>query len=352
MTQSIHDISVIICAYTQERWDNLIEAVESVLRQTLLPQEVIVVIDHCPELRKRAQEQFPGVVVIENTGPQGLSGARNSGICIAKGEVVAFLDDDAVATADWLWSLTASFADPHVLGAGGPVIPLWTNEEPTWFPEEFHWVVGCTYRGMPETQATIRNPVGANMAFRRSVFDTAGGFRSEIGRVGTRPIGCEETELCIRARLRHPQGVFVYQPQASVLHHVPAKRVNLRYFWSRCYAEGLSKAAVTRYVGRKDGLASERSYTLRTLPTGILCGVGDFLFQSHPGGLARAGLIVGGLAVTTLGYLVGKIHLQVFSGRDGVSRKSSFLRSASLPFQKKTVDYAPRKEEVLSADRF
>ena len=309
MTQTAHTISVIICAYTGDRWDDLVAAIESVQQQTLPPREIILVIDHNPGLLKRVRQHASGVVV-ENTGTRGLSGARNSGIAAARSQIIAFLDDDAQASPDWLMLLNEGFSDPRVLGSGGPVLPRWLENTPAWLPEEFYWVVGCTYRGMPQTVTTIRNPIGANMAFRREIFDAVGGFRSDIGRVGARPVGCEETELCIRARQYWPQGTFLYQPLASVLHRVPGDRACWRYFYARCYAEGFSKAAVTRYVGAKDSLASERNYTLRTLPQGILRGLTDALFHRDLAGLARAGAIVVGLAITTIGYLVGSISLQ------------------------------------------
>ena len=263
MSQTTRDISVIICTYTEDRWNELVAAVESVRQQTLPAAEIIIVIDYNPDLLKRVQDHIPDMFVIENTGSRGLSDARNTGISVAKGHIFVFLDDDAVATPDWLMFLSEAFSDPQVLGAGGPVIPLWSESKPAWLPEEFHWVVGCTYLGMPQTVQIIRNPIGANMSFRREAFDTVGGFRSEIGRVGTRPLGCEETELCIRARQRWPQCVFLYHPQACVFHQVPVKRASWSYFCSRCYAEGLSKAVVARYVGAKDSLSSERAYTLR-----------------------------------------------------------------------------------------
>ncbi len=307
MTQIERGISVIICAYSEDRWDNLIAAVASVQQQTLPPGEIIVVVDHNPGLLKRVLDHIEGVVAVVNTEACGLSGARNSGIAAAKSQIIAFLDDDAVATPDWLMLLSEGFTDPQVLGIGGAVTPCWLSSEPAWFPEEFHWVVGCTYRGMPQTTKTIRNPLGANMSFRRNIFAVVGGFRSEIGRVGTQPVGCEETELCIRARQRWPQGVFLYQPQASVSHCIPGYRARWRYFCSRCYCEGLSKAAVTRYVGAKDSLSSERAYILRTLPRGVLRGVMDGLLRLDPVGFLRAGAIIAGLTVTMTGYLVGMI---------------------------------------------
>jgi GT2 family glycosyltransferase len=302
----VQDFSVIICAYTENRWDDLIAAVESVQQQTLAPREIIVVIDHNPGLLKRVQEQVSGVVVVENTEARGLSGARNSGVAVAKSRMIAFLDDDAIATSDWLMLLSEGFTDPHMLGIGGTVIPLWLDKPPAWLPEEFYWVVGCSYRGMPQTIQVVRNPIGANMAFRREVFGTVGGFRSGIGRVGTWPVGCEETELCIRAHQHWPRGIFLYQPQASIFHRVPRNRASWRYFCGRCYAEGLSKAIITRYVGAKDSLASERSYILRTLPHGVMRNLIDAFFHHDLTGLVRAGAIAIGLTVTTTGYVMGE----------------------------------------------
>ncbi len=331
MTQTAHDISVIICAYTEERWDDLVAAVESVQKQTLPPGEIIVVIDHNPDLLERVRKHMSGVVVVENREACGLSGARNSGIAVAKSAIVAFLDDDATATPGWLMFLSEGFTDPQVLGIGGPVTALWLGNEPAWFPEEFHWVIGCTYRGMPQTVKAIRNPIGANMSFRRQVFDAVGGFRSGIGRVSTQPLGCEETELCIRAQQRWPQGTFLYQPQAEVFHRVPDNRVCWGYFCARCYAEGLSKAVVTRYVGAKDGLASERAYILRTLPSGVVRGLMDGLFRFDLAGFLQAGAIIAGLVVTTMGYLVGCISSRVATSSNVLATDRVLRHNSEIP---------------------
>lgn len=306
----IQDISVIICAYTEERWNDFKAAIESVRQQTLPAAEIIAVIDHNPQLLERVQDHMPGVIVVENIEARGLRGARNSGVAAAKGQIIAFLDDDAVASPDWLMLLTKGYTDPNVLGTGGAVIPSWVDKQPAWLPEEFYWVVGCTYRGMPQIASTVRNPIGANMSIRREVFDTVGDFHSEIERIGKQHAGgCEETELCIRARQHWPQGVFFYQPQARVFHRIPGSRARWRYFYSRCYAEGLAKAIVARHVGAKDSLASERAYTFRTLPQAVVYGLADTIFHHDRAGLARVGAIVTGLAATTAGYLVGSAFL-------------------------------------------
>ena len=304
-------ISVIICAYTEDRWSDLVEAVESVRTQTVSPEEIILVIDHNPTLFERVRSRFPAVIAVENSEAPGLSGARNSGIAAARGEVLVFLDDDAVAAPDWLEKLAATYHQPGVIAVGGAIEPSWRVDRPGWFPDEFNWVVGCTYRGMPRSTTPVRNLIGANMSFRRRVFEDIGGFRNEMGRIGSFPAGCEETELCIRAHQHRPQKLVVYNPEARVSHRIPLGRARPRYFLSRCYAEGTSKALVSRLVGAGDGLSSERSYTFQTLPRGILRGVGDTLLRGDPTGLMRAVAIFTGLVCTTMGYIIGTLSVRL-----------------------------------------
>lgn len=331
MTGTALDISLIICTYTEDRWNELLAALESVQQQTLLPREIIIVIDHNPRLLKRVQENLPGVIAVENTEVSGLSGARNSGVAAARGQIIAFLDDDAVAVPEWLSSLCEGYNDLRVMGTGGAVIPNWVENKPAWLPEEFYWVVGCSYRGMPQSVASIRNPIGANMSFRRKVLDTVGAFRTGGGSIGPRHAGgCEETELCIRAQQHWPQGVFLYQPQASVSHRVPAGRTSWHYFCWRCYVEGLAKADVARYVGAKDGLASEYVYTLRILPQGILRGLSDTIFHRDWTGLARPGAIVIGLSLTVTGYLVGRLFLYRAKSKKNTAIEAAFRHESKL----------------------
>jgi glycosyltransferase involved in cell wall biosynthesis/GT2 family glycosyltransferase len=300
--QALPSISVVICAFTLERLEVLGEAIGSILAQTTPAREVVVVIDHNPEMLEESRARWPAATVLANRETQGLSGARNTGVEESSGEVVAFLDDDAVAAADWLQRLEAAYDDPRVVGVGGTVRPLWAKARPRWFPDEFAWVVGCTHSGMPVEPASVRNLVGANMSFRRDALIEVGGFRHELGRVGTIPDGCEETDLCIRINERRSDASILFDPAATVDHLVPPARSRLSYFTERCAAEGRSKAVLTRLVGSQSGLASERSYVRRTLPLGFLAGLRDFL-RGDLGGAERAAMLVVGLATTTLGYV-------------------------------------------------
>jgi GT2 family glycosyltransferase len=318
MTRVTRDVSVIICTYTETRWADLLVAVGSVRCQSVPVREIVIVVDHNPALLARVREQFADAIIVENQEPQGLSGARNSGVAIAKGALIAFLDDDAIAETNWVEKLGEGCENPEVLGTGTRVEPLWETDQPAWFPEEFYWVVGCTYRGLPQTKAPIRNLSGGSMCLRREIFEAVGGFRTGIGRTTRRPLGCEETELCIRAGQHWPQKFFLYDPNIRIQHRIPASRARWAYFCARCYAEGQSKALVARYVGGEDGLASERTYTLKTLPQGVVRGLTDALFRHDPMGLARAAAIVAGLAFTTTGYCLQWISQQVSSRFDRV----------------------------------
>ena len=313
------NISVIICTYTEERWDILVSAITSVQQQSMPPYEIIVVSDNNPALAARLLAQFTGITVAENHGKPGISTARNVGVALASGDIVAFIDDDAIADKDWLSQLARCYEDQRVLGVGGNVLPEWTGERPRWFPEEFDWVVGCSYRGLPRKASPVRNFIGCNMSFRRGVFSVVKGFHDELGRGAAHPAGCEETDLCIRVGNHWPDSILLYEPQAVVRQVVPISRANWRYFLSRCFLEGRSKAQLARLVGSRAGLSSERSYTLRTLPAGIVLGLYDTVAQRNWYGIARASAILVGLLYTTTSYLVasavpGKTSKMAISG--------------------------------------
>ena len=301
-------VSVVICAYTEKRWDETLAAVDSVRRQSYPAAETILVVDHNPALQARLASALPDVTVTANQEEQGLSGGKNTGVALAHGDVVAFLDDDAVADRDWLAMLAESYRDPAVAGVGGLTLPRWETARPRWFPDEFAWTVGCSYRGMPTSRAPVRNLHGGNASFRRSAFAPIGGFRTGIGRAASkRPLGCEETEFCIRLSQHWPGSVLVFDNRAVIWHLIPAARARFSYFRSRCFAEGLSKAMVTASVGAGDGLSSERRYTASVLPRGVGRGLLDLL-RGQPAGVGRAGAIVVGLAETVVGYLAGSLH--------------------------------------------
>lgn len=305
-------ITVVVCAYTRNRWDDLLKAIESIRLQETAPLEAIVVVDHNDELLRDLRAEaiscpWPDVRVIPSTASPGLSGARNTGVGAARGDIVAFLDDDAAAASDWCSIISRRMINQSVLGLGGHAEPVWPAARPGWFPAEFLWVVGCSYSGQPGVISPVRNPIGCNMALRTADVRAVGGFSDGLGRIGTTPLGCEETELSIRLGRLRPSGRILYDPSLRVSHRVSDERTTWTYFARRCRAEGMSKAVVSRMVGAESALSAERRYATRVLPAGVarrMAAVGGRRqAESRRDALAQSGAIVAGFALTAAGYV-------------------------------------------------
>jgi cellulose synthase/poly-beta-1,6-N-acetylglucosamine synthase-like glycosyltransferase len=310
-------VSVVICCHLAERLPDVLAAAASVEQQSLPATELVVVVDHNLELLTRLRAALPDVPVVASDGPKGLSAARNTGVAATSGEVVAFLDDDAIAERDWLEHLIAPYARADVVGVGGAIQPLWERGRPRWFPEEFDWVVGCSYRGLPPRPAPVRNLIGANMSFRRTALDAAGAFALTLGRNGGRlPVGsCEDTEISIRILRAHPASVLLYEPAARIRHRVPPDRSTWSYFWRRCRTEGRAKAALVS-LGGSQSLTSERDYTVRVLPRGVVRGLSATV-GGETAGAARSAAIVAGFFATGAAYAAARARATVPAGARG-----------------------------------
>jgi glycosyltransferase involved in cell wall biosynthesis len=300
------DASVIVSTYDRGRWGDLEACLHSLRRQTVAPREVVVVVDHNPDLLRAAERSFAWARVVENHRSRGLAGARNAGIDVAQGSIVAFIDDDARAEADWLEQLQACFAAPDTVGAGGALIPRWTNGTPRWFPAEFYWVLGCSWTGLPTQLAPVRNPIGASMAVRTEVLRSVGGFREGDGSTQPREIRSrgvvraagnipDDTDLAIRVRQRWPRAIWLYQPGAKARHTVTTERTSLGYFIRRSFEEGAGKARLAALVGSQDGLSSERRHLASVLPRAVAGGLRDLFRRDRHGGLRAAAIVIGTL---------------------------------------------------------
>jgi GT2 family glycosyltransferase len=310
-------LTVVICAYSDDRWDTLQAAVDVTRKQLRFSDELVIIVDNNAGLLARCRASFTECMVAANRRSRGLSGARNTGLEVARGSIIVFLDDDAVPLDGWLDTLRAPYADQRIAGVGGMARPRWFGSQPpAWFPEEFLWVVGCSHRGLPTRPSAVRNLMGASMSFRKAVFDQVGGFAEHMGRIGERPLGCEETELSIRLTKADPEAILLYEPSAQVEHHVARARASLTYFSKRCWAEGISKAEVSRRVGRSSALSTERQYTARVLPRAVWRGLRDSA-SGDVWGATRSLAVVWGLCITAAGYGLGCVRRP--AERDGAA---------------------------------
>lgn len=300
-------ISTVVCAYTDERGELLDGSIESILAQLGPRDELIVAIDYNDELFERVSEKYSGsrAKVIPNRNERGLCGARNAGVEASTGDVIAFVDDDAQIQPGWLERLRDNYRDPAVTGVGGKAQPVWPDERPDWFPVEFDWVVGCSYRGLPVETTQVRNLLGCNMSFRRDALDAIGGFNPQIGQVDGAMLRGDETELCIRLTQKAPNSVLILDPDLKVSHWVTEERTRFRYFLSRCFWEGFAKQRLSTMFGRSDALSTERSYVYNVLPMAF--GRGLVRSVTTPGNrlgqLGQSAAIFIGLATTTYGYV-------------------------------------------------
>ena len=313
-------VSVIICAYTEDRWLQLKKSVASVEAQTSPPIEIIVCIDHNEELLRRSEEYFQKghparampLIVLANKYHGRLGAARNTAAEVARGEVLAFLDDDAAASADWLEQLIAPYDDERVGAVGGAPLPVFEARRPRWFPHEFDWIFGCAYRGLPLARAPLAHLIGANMSVRLSALREVGGFHSDY-----------QDDMDMSHRIAHAQHRVLYEPLAIVHHFVPAARTTWHYFWRRCYFVNQEKVSVFANMREASSLDAELTFVTRTLTVGVLAEI-RHVIRGDLSGLARVGAMIAGITLAGLGHLSGRLRFRICRARR-ISREGEFL---------------------------
>ena len=180
-------ISIVICTHRSDRYEDFVEAIDSLLSQSYNNLDIVVVVDGNRGLYDKIlkigieEADKVKVKVILNEKNLGLSESRNKGIKEAKGDIIAFFDDDAVADEDWLKELERMCREYDAIAAGGRLMPRWITKKPKLLPEEYYWLIGATHRGFPEEVTEVRNTFGSNLSFKAEVLKALDGFRSEMG---------------------------------------------------------------------------------------------------------------------------------------------------------------------------
>ncbi len=310
-------VSTVVCAHSLDRYHDLAEAVGSLLEQTHRELEIIVVIDGNQGLHDRvvadysAQDAVKSILLKKNVGT---SAARNAGINEARGDVVAFIDDDAVAERKWIENLVVTYQEYDAAAVGGRILPVWLCEKPDYLPEELYWLVGATHEGFAEEKvAEVRNTFGPNMSFKREVFERVGVFNENLGfaRKGTSYIQAEEPELALRMKQELGKGVM-YNPDAIVYHKVSESKVKVKALLRRAFYQGYSKAWLGRHSVSGDSIATERSYLKTLLVKSIPRRMGRIYDLTE---LKKLLFIMASISSVGLGFLYGYIGERIAGWR-------------------------------------
>jgi glycosyltransferase involved in cell wall biosynthesis len=303
-------ISVIISTYSKDFKDQVIACINSLQKQTLLPNEILLILDNDPDLICFFKSVVPtGVKVLASNG-FGLSNARNAGVKHAKSEIVAFIDDDAVADKDWLRNIFKDYSEPSIVGVGGRVIPLFAGGKSfEWFPEELNWVIGCSYKGQKNSREVIRNPIGCNMSFRRSIFEKVGYFKHDVGRLGKVLLDGEEPEFSMRISKKIPNAKILNEPYAVVLHKVAPKRMTFKYVCKRSFYQGFSKALISETLADNSlNMSTENTYLSYLLTSSVKSRLSRFYNLKN---LSQLTLLFISSSLVFTGFIIGKIRTAV-----------------------------------------
>lgn len=273
-------LSIIITSYTTERIGDTFELLNSVKAQTYSNLETIFVAERSVELLNKvksyaSEKDALNLKVVFNDGEAGLSAARNLGIKEAEGNIIAFVDDDALLFPDWAEEMVKAYEDNSVIGVTGPAFPLWEDESMSWFPEEFYWIVGCTAWCNWNEMREVRNAWGQGMSFRKEAFQLAGPFLTEIGfdvgryRQGlfTVDVG-DDVELSLRVRAKTGKNI-VFNPSVRLWHRVHGHKLSWKFIITRAYWIGRSRRMMKRFYPEaekgKDLLSQEHKLLKRIL---------------------------------------------------------------------------------------
>ena len=262
------NVTVILCTYN--RCQILADALNSVARSRL-PESVaweVLVVDNNSHDRTRDVVadfcgRYPGRFRYLFESHPGKSYALNSGIAEARGDIIAFMDDDVTVEPTWLQRLTAPLFDGNWAGSGGRIVPVWNCTSPPWLPDTGQRALAplAIFDLGPEPGRLLEAPFGTNMAFMKAMFTSYGGFRTDLGPNPANEIRGEDSEFV--SRLLSAGERLWYEPSAIVHHPVPQDRLRREYFQTWWFEKGRSGI-------RADGIPSDMKFVLAGVPLRLL----------------------------------------------------------------------------------
>jgi glycosyltransferase involved in cell wall biosynthesis len=267
-------VSVVVSSYTTERLNDIQELLTSLQAQTYPNVEIIFVGEKSKELCERvnllaSEGRIRVLKTFFNDGATGLASNRNYGVQRAGGEIIAFVDDDAIAFPNWVEEIVKTLSvHDDAIGVTGPLYPLWCTPTISWLPEEFYWLIGCptpAWIGGTSVKA-VRNAWGGNMAFRRSAFDICSfnqnlGWNVSGGQASPSGFAAEDVVFSLRvaqATGRH----ILYNPAIKLRHKVYQYRLSRDFVRRRSFWEGYTKASLSRLLGNQKTVKLSAEFSL------------------------------------------------------------------------------------------
>ena len=279
-------ITLIICTYNREKYIGPL--LDSIVKNDYPTSdyEIVLVDNNCTDNTRGVCEQFAAThpeirlrYVVETE--QGLSAARNKGIEEAQGDIIIYVDDDALVDTDYIRIYAEHFAThPETMAAGGPIEPLYETEEPKWMSPYTKALLTAwmNYGDKVHEYPNGRYPGGGNAAYRKVVFEKVGLFNTELGRKGSALLASEEKDIFDKMKAQGMQVLYLPTP---VLHHIiPQSKLEEDYFNRLTLQIGRSERMRTRAI-------SKGKYLKRLLSEGVKWGgtlvlLGIYTLQLHP----------------------------------------------------------------------
>lgn len=257
-------VSVILTLYTESQLNYLQNILPALQTQTYDNIEVVVLPETDPVITQTtdmidrlSDDRF---VVEPLAEVSGLSEARNNGAEVATGDIVAFLDIDAIPADVWVENLVTPYVQLDLFAVGGRATPGWEQRgsRPATVPPAFDWLVGSNHDEFADAGDLVRNTYGCNISFRRDVFLELGGYDDSLGKSHGHNLQGEEPHLGFALKQHYQTGVY-YAPDATITHFVSPEQQTLSWLSNRAYLQGISKAVI-QSLHEDDALGEEDDY--------------------------------------------------------------------------------------------